>query len=470
MIDSTVDVNPFDSSGHNDPPIYILVIRYIPREMLTEEDWQSYYNWCLLSSENRQIMDCSGSRRWLIYQWVELNGLSDAELWEEINQWIKAAKAQAGVWEAVADTRPKVERASPRQQEVDPKDGDAEEPVKETAVGARPMRKWLRPVIVGLAAVLFLAVFKLGLSSVTIFSRGERPVVDSGAVAHVFVPAESEVVFVGSDGRKVNLDSTAVGSIVTEEGNCVIVKSDSNSLTYQQSQLNIGDTAARWNSLAIGRSRGPWHLQLPDGSSVLLDGGSCFCYPLDRKRAGHGSLFEGRALFEIARNASEPFVIRVANGGQEAPMIQVLGTAFQLETGRAASTTRVLLFNGALRVLNGIDSILLKDSMQEAVLQTGGMRVRPIGDSTRAVGWAKKIAFFDFKAKPLAEVIRQVADWYGYRVVQTGNGRWKSITTNVFRSPSLDVVLRQVQEAESGAVYLRREGDTIVMSSNSSGK
>lgn len=228
-------------------------------------------------------------------------------------------------------------------------------------------------------------------------------------------------------------------------------------MVYERADSRADDTVPVWHCVAVGQGRAPWHLRLPDGSEVWLLAGSSYSYPLERKIASVGTLFEGRALFEVKDMASEPFVIRTRSGA----LIRMLGTRFTVEAG---STTKVVLFNGRLEVSNKHGRIQLR-SMQEAVFGAGSIRVLTVRDSAGISEWVRRAGSFAFNNTALKDAIRQVADWYGCQVALDGRVRGVPITGHLERSASVDAVIGLIQKVESNYAYIYRSGSAIVISS-----
>ena len=83
--------------------------------------------------------------------------------------------------------------------------------------------------------------------------------------------------------------------------------------------------------------------QLPDGSTVAFDGVGQVSYPKEFADNGREVKFEGKAHFDVAKDASRPFVIHC-----EGLDVQVLGTEFLLDVTRENYT--VDLYSGLVRM------------------------------------------------------------------------------------------------------------------------
>lgn len=83
--------------------------------------------------------------------------------------------------------------------------------------------------------------------------------------------------------------------------------------------------------------------QLPDGSSFTFEGNGTLGYPKQFATDGRSVKFEGKARFDIVKDASRPFVIHC-----EGLDVEVLGTSFMLEANKEKHV--VDLYSGQVRM------------------------------------------------------------------------------------------------------------------------
>jgi transmembrane sensor len=85
--------------------------------------------------------------------------------------------------------------------------------------------------------------------------------------------------------------------------------------------------------------------QLPDGSKVVLNAGSTLWLEEGFNQGNRKLTLEGEAFFDVAQNASAPFVIYTREMD-----ITVLGTAFNVKAYKDDETNETSLINGRVRV------------------------------------------------------------------------------------------------------------------------
>ena len=84
---------------------------------------------------------------------------------------------------------------------------------------------------------------------------------------------------------------------------------------------------------------------LPDGSSVTFNGDACIAHPKEFGKNGRTVDFEGTAYFDVAKDATKPFVIHCGNTD-----IEVLGTSFLLDAKKEQGRVAVDLYSGKVRM------------------------------------------------------------------------------------------------------------------------
>jgi len=87
------------------------------------------------------------------------------------------------------------------------------------------------------------------------------------------------------------------------------------------------------------------HLTLPDGTIVWLNAGSRITYEKNFDANLRAVTLTGEAFFDVAPNASKPFVIHTAHID-----IRVLGTSFNVKSYPSEKTTEATLIRGSIEV------------------------------------------------------------------------------------------------------------------------
>ena len=148
---------------------------------------------------------------------------------------------------------------------------------------------------------------------------------------------------------------------------------------------------------------------LNDGSVVNLDPETQLRMELGRQQRSV-ALLHGRALFQVAKDPSRPFVVRAGD-----TQVRVVGTTFGVEQGEQSTIITVSegkVEAGSSKVADA-PNVFLTANQQITVRKSGGAaKVRQV-DSSRALAWSQGRLIFD--STPLSEV---TAEFNRYNRVQ----------------------------------------------------
>jgi len=260
-----------------------------------------------------------------------------------------------------------------------------------------------------------------------------------------------QVLLTLADGTVVPLDHVPNGK-VAETGDLILTKTDSNRLEYS---LKPGMKETAINSRVTTGHTGPFHLVFPDGSKAMLS------YASSLSTSFHGGrrelALEGEAFFETAKDSHQPFAVLTQKA-----RVEVLGTRFDVSSYEDENGV-VSLFSGAVKVTNGGESKLLKPA-QQAVIGSGKVVVRGFGDSSTILSWASEDPCWRFENAELNAVIQRIARWHQVKIYNPDDVKGAPITGVFRQKESLEAVLGTLDRVESGYAFLKRKGDTILVS------
>ncbi|GLS25560.1 FecR family protein [Marinibactrum halimedae] len=145
-------------------------------------------------------------------------------------------------------------------------------------------------------------------------------------------------------------------------------------------------------------------LQLPDGSSVLLNTKSHIeiAYTSDERKI---HLHSGEAFFDVASNPSRPFVVDIGRGS-----VRAVGTAFNIHVTNASS--KVTVTEGTVEVKERQDATtpypdktLVKMDQEVSINSRGLTRVTPSHTDT-SIAWMSDLIVFD--NEPLSDALSEL--------------------------------------------------------------
>lgn len=204
----------------------------------------------------------------------------------------------------------------------------------------------------------------------------------------------------------------------------------------QDSQIAI-----RTFHTAIGETR---EVVLTDGSIMKLNTNSMATTKFSRNQR-LVELSEGEAFFDVVRDENRPFLVR-ALGGE----VRVLGTAFNVRN--RCDKVMITVAGGRVMVkklgtrennING-QAILSADQWVSYRKWEGPGEIQT-GHLKCALAWQEKKLVFH--SEPLADVLKQLEDYYPVRIKLAHSGPARERMTGTFDNRSLEEILRSIQIA-----------------------
>ena len=192
---------------------------------------------------------------------------------------------------------------------------------------------------------------------------------------------------------------------------------------------------------AIGETR---EVVLKDGSLMKLNTNSMATTKFSRDQR-LVELSDGEAFFDVVRDENRPFWVR-ALGGE----VRVLGTAFNLRNrcGKvmvAVASGRVMVRKLGTRENNiNAQAIVSADQWVSYRKWEGPGKVQT-GHLKCALAWQEKKLVFH--SEPLADVLKQIEDYYPVRIKLAHSGPARELMTGTFDNTSLEEILGSIQIA-----------------------
>jgi transmembrane sensor len=202
-------------------------------------------------------------------------------------------------------------------------------------------------------------------------------------------------------------------------------------------------------STGIGEQRS---LTLADGSTVTLDTRTRIRVRFSAGERGI-DLLEGRALFRVAKNDRQPFVVQ-----SDRAAVRAVGTEFDVYRQRAAVTVTVL--EGRVAVTSQRrqgDAVLVPAGEQVAVLGSTQVTSPTAADVAAATAWTQRRMIFE--SAPLSAVVEEFNRYNTRRLVVRDPRLSELHVSGVFAStdPALLVQFLQMQ----AEISVRERDDEI---------
>lgn len=403
-----------------------IVIKHLRQEILSVEE-SAILRQLLATKGGPELIEKFKDKEWVEEQLTQMEGFSNDRIWQKFQSLVEAERMNSmnKVNEAVAAIH----------------------------TGHRRLI-WRR--ISAVAAVIVLvavsAIYWVSHRNGTASGTGGR----ANVAAVAGLPGGNKAVLTLSDGRQINLDSSSNGAIA-DQGNITISKPAEGQLAY--SALLQKPSTSVYNTLSTPRA-GQFSLSLPDGTKVWLNNASSLRYPVfftgDRREVD----LTGEAYFEVAQNATMPFVVRIQNSGAgpDGGAVEVLGTAFNIMAYQDEQTERTTLVEGKVRVqLQGHQQVL--QPQEQAVADAEGhLEITTHVNVAEVTAW--KNGYFHFDHSSLTGTMRQLARWYDVEVEYKGRMTEQAFMGKIQRNLPLEVVLKGLANEH---VHFQLEGRKLLV-------
>lgn len=269
-------------------------------------------------------------------------------------------------------------------------------------------RNAVRKVLRYSAAAASAAIFIGGI----LFAGYEyvwSPLVNDTSVADYsnIKPIEKRARLILADGMEV--DIKAVGEAVVEQNGKKIVIG-AQGVNYEVDSQESGIVTKNiYNSLEIPRG-GEYSLTLADGTRVWMNADSKLKYPISFVEDRRVVYLEGEAYFEVAKNASKPFIVSTLSGD-----ITVLGTHFNVKSYSDESAIYTTLVEGSVSFKGSAGKeTILSPGEQLAFYPAKGVQELKQVNVNNYVGWKNNL--FQFEELSLEDIMKTLARWYDVTV------------------------------------------------------
>ncbi len=180
------------------------------------------------------------------------------------------------------------------------------------------------------------------------------------------------------------------------------------SVTADSSGLRYAATAVtpQWATLHVPAQQ-QYRIDLPDGTTVWLNAATSLRFPSVFHAATREVFLTGEAFFDVAADASKPFVVHTPEYG-----IRVLGTSFNVHA-YADTESATALVSGSVQLVDRSRTLATLKPGEQAVYANQKVNVAPF-DATSTLAWRDGLHYF-YNAT-LGDIAPVLARWYGVEV------------------------------------------------------
>jgi transmembrane sensor len=224
------------------------------------------------------------------------------------------------------------------------------------------------------------------------------------------LPGGNKAVLILADGRTIVLDSAHRGQLAEQTG-AKVIKTTDGELEYRVVNNLSNNSVVSYNTMTTPKG-GQYQLRLPDGTRVWLNSSSTIFYPTVFAGKKRSVTISGEVYFEVAKNKNMPFIVNVDGKSS----IEVLGTAFNINTYNDEGAIKTTLIEGSVKVSHDFKSVVLKPGQQSQ--QAEDLRVVSQFDIDQVIAW--KNGYFNFNDVNIQKAMSQIARWYDIEVIYKG--------------------------------------------------
>ena len=227
---------------------------------------------------------------------------------------------------------------------------------------------------------------------------------------NVMQPGTSKAILMMADGKEVVLEQGQNLNILLNER--VRVATSSQGIVYEEHGKGV--VTEEYNKLTtpIG---GEYSLVLSDGTKVFLNADSELKYPVEFSDGKRIVDLKGEAYFEVAKNHSKPFIVKLKN-----QQITVLGTSFNIQAFNDDRFSVTTLLSGSI-LLESFDaqgrkmsSMKLKPNQQARSDNRTGSIFLSETDASISNAWVG--GKYRFKDETLVSIVKSLENYYGVNI------------------------------------------------------
>lgn len=301
------------------------------------------------------------------------------------------------------------------------------------------------------AAAAVICLISIGLYfGLKVQSKVNKPAIATTKPLHDVMPGGNKAILTLADGSSIILDNAHNG-ILAKQGNSLINKTKNGQLVYTTDH-STGVEIPAINTISTPRG-GQYQIVLPDGSKVWLNAASSLKYPTFF--TGKVRLVEitGEGYFEVAKNASMPFIVK-----SKRAEVEVLGTHFNIMAYDDESVMKTTLLEGSIKITSGKTSNILKPGEQALLNEKEQLRVINNVDMNEEIAW--KNGLFQFKDADIESIMRQAGRWYDVNVSYEGEILARQYTGRISRNVKASELLNMLKYT---GLNSRIEGKNIII-------
>ncbi|MDR0541476.1 MAG: DUF4974 domain-containing protein [Dysgonamonadaceae bacterium] len=203
--------------------------------------------------------------------------------------------------------------------------------------------------------------------------------------------------------------------------------------------FSTGKTARNENPMLVRVEIGQKaNMQLPDGTQVWLNSAGSLSYDSDYNSRNRVVYLQGEAYFEVRKDKSRPFIVKMNDLSVEA-----LGTSFNVKAYPDDDYITATLIEGSIRVSSPAGSdILVPNEKITFVKNTGRFTKSRLLDADKNTSWVNnQLAFEQERLEDIAKVLERM---YNIRIYFASDELKNIRFSGTIKNNNLETVLQSI--------------------------
>jgi len=268
------------------------------------------------------------------------------------------------------------------------------------------------------------------------------------------VAGQKQAFLTLDNGKRLSLHANE-SALVTHDGELHMgQQADSGTLVYKSFQEHDKSTSDVFHTLTTPKGA-TFAIQLADGTKVWLNAGSSLRYPL-HFASNRTVELQGEAYFEVAQTATSPFQVMVKRSGKAPFLVDVLGTAFNVQAYTDEVSIKTTLVSGKIQtgLQTTANRIQVKPG-QQAILKNEQLFLKEV-NIDQELAW--KSGSFAFDNTDICQVMLQLSRWYDVPIRYSGTPHHETFTGYVSRNIPLGDALAMLEKGGGITFTLSESG------------
>lgn len=304
-----------------------------------------------------------------------------------------------------------------------------------------------KDIIIMAARYAAMIVVTLGISYICYFLYNNFTYSPQATVTAKICQKSNTPTLILSNGNKVNLADKLTNKIIKSE-NIEITDKTNQVLSYKKNnQIGIEN---KYNTIIVPK-QAEYSVKLSDGTVVKLNSDSKLVYPTTFIGDYREVSLEGEAYFQVAKNKSKPFIVKVHDVN-----VKVLGTIFNINAYKENDAITTTLVEGSVKVKTKNKSVILKPEHQ-AKVANGDIECCMV-NIKKQISWIR--GAFYFENTSLENVMIHMERWYNVNVFFIDQAIKKYHITGVLKKYiGIDEMLYAIEK--TGKIKIRRKDRNV---------